>query len=208
MVLPGAGRPDDGHEFARMHREADVDERRDLHPAHRIDPADVVEGDDRVEHVSFRSRAVGSCRPAATDRDAQAATEPAPGRRGRRAGPGGVDTGDDRLALCQAAGDLGERARDQADLDGLRRRHAVAAEHPHRVVPVGAAECRRRNGQHVGRLGRGDTSISALMPDAVPSGTGSIVDDDRIAHDAAGPGRRPDRVDLLDRSGGGLVPGP
>ena len=53
--LARAGRPDDRDELAGHDLEADVGQRGDLHPAHRVDPADVIEGDDRVGHrVSSR----------------------------------------------------------------------------------------------------------------------------------------------------------
>ena len=114
--LARAGRPDDRHELAGMDLEADVDEGRDLHPAHRVDPADLVERDDRSS--SIVSRPAAEAAAPATDGEPQAAAQAAAGRR-RRAGPGRVDAGDHGLALGQAAGDLGERAGDQADLDRL-----------------------------------------------------------------------------------------
>ena len=91
-----------------MDLEADVDECRDLHPAHVVDAADVVERDDRVGHRLVAAAATADEPPPPTTaaRDPEAAARGPAGRRGRP-GLGGVDAGHDRLALGQAARDLG-----------------------------------------------------------------------------------------------------
>ena len=50
VVLPEPDGPTIATNSPGMDLEADVGQGRDLHPAHVVDPADVIEGDDRVAH--------------------------------------------------------------------------------------------------------------------------------------------------------------
>ena len=90
-------------------------------PAHRVDPADVVERDDRL--IEHRQLPAGWTPPAATAGSraaAQATAEPAAPVVVGRAGPGVVTPVTTVSPSVRPRRDLGEGAGDQPDLDGLR----------------------------------------------------------------------------------------
>ena len=157
-------------------------QRRNLDVAHVVDPADVIEGDDRVVHrqLPFRDPCRSTDRSRRRTRDR--AAEPAGVRRCCRLRR--VDAGHDASARRQAALHLGGGVRHEADLDGDRGRLAVRPHDEDRVGAGRAAQGRGRDRQDVRRAAV-VMVMSLVIPGADRGGASCRATVTGVRHDAA-----------------------